>query len=223
MEVYRKGVIIIGIPVLILGQSGSGKSTSLRNFNEKEVGVFNVAGKPLPFRSKIKTFNTSDYDLIAKTLVANKSKCYVIDDSQYLMAFEQVAKAKEIGFAKYTDMGLHFMNLIRCIQNHTSEDTIVYFLHHTERNEDGHIKAKTVGKMIDNWVTLEGLFSIVLLAWTDGKKYKFITQSDGNTPCKSPMEMFPLEIDNDLKYVDTTIREYYGLTNNNNTKNGKED
>ena len=206
-------MIIIGIPVLILGQSGSGKSTSLRNFNEKEVGVFNVAGKPLPFRSKIKTFNTSDYNQIAKSLKDNKLKCYVIDDSSYLMSFEQVARAKEIGYAKYTDMGLHFLNLIRTIQNETSEDTIVYFLHHIERLEDGVIKAKTIGKMIDNWITLEGLFTIVLMAWTDGKQHKFITQSDGFTTCKSPLDMFPLEMDNDLKAVDTAIREYYEFNN----------
>ncbi len=213
MEIYRKGVIIIGIPVLILGHSGSGKSTSLRNFNEKEVGVFNVAGKPLPFRSKIKTFNTSDYNQIAKHLKDNKLKCYVIDDSSYLMSFEQVARAKETGYAKYTEMGLHFINLIRVIQNETSKDTIVYFLHHTERLDDGVLKAKTVGKMIDNWITLEGLFTIVLMAWTDGKQHKFITQSDGFTTCKSPLDMFPLEMDNDLKAVDTAIRKYYEFNN----------
>ena len=203
----------MGIPVLLIGQSGSGKSTSLRNFNEKEVGVFNVAGKPLPFRSKIKTFNTSDYNQIAKSLKDNKLKCYVIDDSSYLMSFEQVTRAKETGFAKYTDMGLHFINLIRVIQNETSKDTIVYFLHHTERLDDGVLKAKTIGKMIDNWITLEGLFTIVLMAWTDGKQHKFITQSDGFTTCKSPLDMFPLEMDNDLKAVDTTIREYYEFNN----------
>lgn len=206
-------MIIIGIPVLILGHSGSGKSTSLRNFNEKEVGVFNVAGKPLPFRSKIKTFNTSDYNQIAKHLKDNKLKCYVIDDSSYLMSFEQVARAKETGYAKYTEMGLHFINLIRVIQNETSKDTIVYFLHHTERLDDGVLKAKTVGKMIDNWITLEGLFTIVLMAWTDGKQHKFITQSDGFTTCKSPLDMFPLEMDNDLKAVDTAIRKYYEFNN----------
>lgn len=203
----------MGIPVLLIGQSGSGKSTSLRNFNEKEVGVFNVAGKPLPFKSKIKPFNTSDYNQITKSLRNNKMKCYVIDDSSYLMSFEQVARAKETGFAKYTDMGLHFLNLIRVIQNETSEDTIVYFLHHTERLDDGVLKAKTIGKMIDNWITLEGLFTIVLMAWTDGKQHKFITQSDGFTTCKSPLDMFPLEMDNDLKAVDTAIREYYEFNN----------
>lgn len=208
----------MGVPVLVLGASGSGKSTSLRNFDPAEVGVFNVAGKPLPFRKKLNIVNTSDYNKIAKSLTSNKLKVYVIDDSQYLMAFEQIARAKESGFQKYTDIGLHFSELLRVIRDMTSEDTIVYFLHHVERDEQGMVKAKTVGKLIDNWLTLEGLFSIVLYTWTDGKKYKFITQSDGFTTAKSPMEMFPLEIDNDLKMVDTTIREYYGWNNKEEVK-----
>lgn len=201
----------MGVPVLILGNSGSGKSASMRNFTPEEVGIFNVASKPLPFRNKLKSVNGSDYGTIINVLKANKSKRYVIDDSQYLLAFEQLARAKEMGYQKYTDMGLHFTSLVQTVINCTSDDTIVYFLHHTERADDGSVKAKTVGKMIDNWLTLEGLFTIVLLAWTDGKKHLFITQSDGQTTAKSPMEMFPVEIDNDLKYVDDTIREYYGM------------
>ena len=94
---------------------------------------------------------------------------------------------------------------------HMPEDTIVYFLHHTETSDTGKIKAKTVGKMLDNQLTVEGLFSFVLLASTDGTTHKFITQSDGYTTAKSPMDMFPLEIDNDLKTVDKAIREYWSL------------
>ena len=93
-----------------------------------------------------------------------------------------------------------------------SDDTIVYFTMHCDRSEDGNkVKAKTAGKMIDSQLTLESLFSIVLYCVTDGKRHYFITQSDGVTTAKSPMEMFPLEMDNDLKAVDTAIREYYGL------------
>ncbi len=90
---------------------------------------------------------------------------------------------------------------------------IVYFLHHTEQDSNtGKIKAKTMGKMLDNQLTVEGLFSIVLLCQTDGRTHSFVTQSDGFTPAKSPMEMFDPEIDNDLKMVDKTIREYYNFT-----------
>lgn len=195
---------------MIMGESGSGKTTGLRNFDPKEVGIFNVASKPLPFRKKLATINHADYKTIAETLAKNKLKCYVIDDSQYLLAFEQFRRAKEIGYAKFTDMAVNFANLLEVIRDHTSEDTIVYLLHHTATDDYGTKRVKTIGKMLDEKLTIEGLFSIVLLAETDGKDHWFTTQSDGTTTAKSPMEMFPLKIDNDLKMVDDTIRDYYG-------------
>lgn len=203
----------MGTSVLILGASGSGKSASLRNFEPSEIGVFNVAGKPLPFRKKLNLVNTADYNRIAEALGRNTLKCYVIDDSQYLMAFSLFDRAKEVGYTKFTDCALAFYNMLKFIRERTSEDTIVYLLHHTEQTDDGRIKAKTSGKMLDNQLTLEGLFSIVLLAETDGKEHWFTTQSDGFTTAKSPMDMFPPKIDNDLKLVDTAIREYYAWNN----------
>ena len=209
----------MGIPVLILGESGSGKSASLRNFNEDEIGIFNVAGKPLPFRKKLNKVDNASYSDIVGRLKLNKLKTYVIDDSQYLMAFEMFDKVKDVGYNKFTDIGVHFRNLVDFVIKGTSADTIVYFLHHTEQTETGKIKAKTVGKMLDNQLTLEGLFSIVLLCKTDGKEHFFETQSDGFTTCKSPMEMFTPKIDNDLKQVDTIIREYYELNNKEEKEN----
>lgn len=202
----------MGIPVLILGASGSGKTASLRNFSDTELGIFNVASKPLPFRKRLPLINKPSYQMIMATLKKNSLKTYVIDDSQYLMAFGLFQRAKELGYQKFTDCALNFYNLVSSVINDTSDDTIVYFLHHTERAEDGHIKAKTSGKMLDNQLTLEGLFSIVLLCETDGKEHYFLTQSDGMTTVKSPMDMFPLKIENDLKLVNTTIRKYYGFT-----------
>ena len=209
----------MGIPVLILGESGSGKSCSLRNFNENEVGIFNIAGKPLPFRKHLQAVENAHYADIIKGLKLGKVKTYVIDDSQYLMAFEMFDRAKEMGYNKFTDIALNFRNLIDYIMRNTPKDYIVYFLHHTETTDTGKIKAKTSGKMLDNQITLEGLFSIVLLCKTDGKEHYFETQSDGFTTCKSPMEMFDVKIDNDLKMVDTTIRNYYEL---NKIEGGKE-
>ena len=148
-------------------------------------------------------------------------KTYVIDDSQYLMAFEMFDRAKELGYNKFTDVALNFRNLVDFVIKDTPKDTIVYFLHHTETTDTGKIKAKTSGKMLDNQLTLEGLFSIVLLCKTDGQEHYFETQSDGYTTCKSPMEMFPLKIDNDIKLVDTTIREYYGVNNNESKSDTK--
>lgn len=199
----------MGVPVLIVGASGSGKSASLRNFAESEVGIFSVASKPLPFRKKLPIVNKATYGTICAGLTKNNLRCYVIDDSQYLMCFESLAKAKDTGYTKFTDIALNFYKLIDTIINQTMEDTIVYLLHHEERNEQGMRKAKTIGKMLDNQLTLEGLFSIVLFAETDGKNHWFTTQSDGYTTAKSPMEMFAERIPNDLKEVDTIIREYY--------------
>lgn len=212
----------MGIPVMILGESGSGKTTSLRNFEPEEVSVFNVAGKPLPFRKKLPVITTSNYEVIKQKMLKSKKKSFVIDDSQYLLVFESFDRAKETGYGKFTDMALNFRNLIDFIIRQLPNDVIVYFLHHIETTETGKVKAKTIGKMLDSQLTVEGLFSIVLLCQTDGKNYKFITQSDGFTTAKSPMDMFPLEIDNDLKLVDKTIREYWGLNPETNENESEE-
>lgn len=201
----------MGIAVLVLGASGSGKSTSMRNFDESEIGIFNVAGKPLPFRKKLPKVDNATYAAIYKVLNEPKLKKYVIDDSQYLMAFESFDHAKETGYGKFTNMALNFRNLIDFIIRRTPADCIVYMLHHTELSEDGKLKAKTLGKMLDNQLTVEGLFSIVLLCQVEGSEHYFITNSDGSNPAKSPMDMFEMKIENDLKFVDTTIREYYEI------------
>lgn len=209
----------MGIPVLILGKSGSGKTASLRNFEPNEIGIFNVAGKPLPFRKRLPLFNNVTYDHIKGSLAQNKIKRYVVDDSQYLMAFYMFNHAMDIGYTKFTKCAVDFKDLIDFVVQRTSPDTIVYFLHHTEQMDDGTLKAKTQGKMLDNQLTLEGLFSIVLMAETDGKKHWFLTQSNGKNPCKAPMEMFPDKIDNDLKMVDDTIRKYYNMEEKTDEEN----
>lgn len=202
----------MGIPVLIIGESGSGKSRSIKEFNPEEVAIFNVAGKPLPFKKKFPyTINNADYTTIEKKLKESKFKRYVIDDAQYLMAFELFEKAKQTGYNKFTDIAVHYQNLLATIIEDTPNDCIVYILQHSEETNTGKIKIKTVGQMLDNQLTVEGLFTIVLRSFYSNKQYKFITQTDGNTPCKSPEEMFDLEIPNDLKFVDDKIREYYGL------------
>lgn len=201
----------MGIPVLILGESGSGKTCSLRNFAPGEIKVFSVAGKRLPFKSKIEIELNSNYDSIKASLKNGGFKSYAIDDSQYLMAFEMFSRAKETGYNKFTDIAVQFRSLIDVISRELPADTIVYMLHHTERCDDGHIKVKTVGKMLDNQLTVEGLFETVLLCDVKETTHYFITQSDGFVPAKSPMGMFPPTIDNDLKYVDTSIRDYYGM------------
>ncbi len=201
----------MGIPVLIIGESGSGKSSSLRNFSEDEIGIFNVAGKPLPFRKKLPKKNNATYATIFKSMNKPDRRAYVIDDSQYLLSFELFDRANENGYNKFSDIALHFRGLLDFIIRQIPDDIIVYFLHHSEESDSGKIKAKTVGKMLDNQLTVEGLFSIVLLATAEGGQYRFITQSDGMSTAKSPMDMFEREIPNDLRMVDATIREYWSM------------
>lgn len=203
----------MGIPVLLLGSSGSGKSASMRNFTPDEVGVFNVASKPLPFKAKLPLFNCSDYAKIMAAMQKSDKKVFVVDDSQYLSVFANFQRAKESGYTKFIDMALNEYNLIQFVIRNLPDDTIVYFMRHIDIDEGGRVHAKTIGKMLDqNLGGLEGMFSIVLMAQTDGNEYFFQTQSDGYSPCKTPMEMFSeRKIPNDLKLVDKTIREYYEM------------
>lgn len=197
-----------------MGESGSGKSASLRNFKKEDVGILNVASKPLPFRNTngLVTVNKATYSMIKGAVTSPNRLSYVIDDAQYLMAFESFDKANITGYTKFTEMAKNYEEMLRTIQEDTSPDTIVYVIQHIETDENGKVKAKTLGKMLDQQLTIEGLFSIVLLAKADERRHYFVTQSDGTNPCKSPMGMFDeVEIDNDLKMVDDAIREYYNL------------
>lgn len=208
----------MGIPVLILGESGSGKSTSLRNFEPNELVIYNFAGKPLPFKkgAKMNRADNATYSVIKQNMSKKKFKRYVIDDSQYLLCFELFDRSAETGYTKFTEMANHFYSLIKFVIKEMPADTIVYFLHHIEQ-QDGKVKAKTIGKMLDEKLTVEGLFSIVLMAINKDGEHLFLTQSDGTNTVKTPLEMFEKEeIDNDLKLVDTTIRKYYEIEVNNN-------
>lgn len=202
----------MGIPVLVLGESGSGKTYSIRNFNVNEVGIFSVEKGRLPFKKDFRVAKNATYERICSSLKKPNLKAYVIDDSQYLMVNELFDKAKDTGYGKFTDMALHFRDLIHIINHQVPDDVIVYFLHHTEQDGNtGRIKAKTIGKMLDQQLTVEGCFDIVLLTSCEGSEHYFITQSDGYTTAKSPEGMFEQKIPNDLKAVDTAIREYWNL------------
>jgi hypothetical protein len=209
----------MGIPVLILGESGSGKSASLRNFKKGEVGIINVAGKPLPFKGDLGSYSTDNYAQIHAILEKAKAKIIVIDDAQYLMANEFMRRAKETGFQKFTDIGQNYWNLIMTVINKLDDDVVVYFMSHIERDQEGHEKVKTIGKLLDEKITTEGLFSIVLKTQVKDGKYSFVTQTNGMDTVKSPIGLFEeLEIDNDLKIVDQKIREYYELDKKSATK-----
>ena len=205
----------MGNLILILGKSGSGKSTSLRNFEPDEVGVFSVAGKRLPFRSKLPVVQHATYARIAEIMAANRRRCYVVDDATYLMQFDNFSRAKEVGYGKYVDMAVAFQQLLQRA-SWTSEDTNVFLLMHPDTDDMGREKPKTIGKMLDEKLCVEGLFPIVIDARVqqgeDGRpRHVFVTENDGTNLAKAPMGMLPAVMDNDLKAVDTAIREYWGM------------
>lgn len=201
----------MAIPVLILGESGTGKSASLRNFEPDDLKVINVANKPLPFKNKFESISTDDYRTIIKELKLNKKKVAVIDDAQYLMANEFMRRATERGFDKFTEIAQNFWTLVNTVKD-LPADQVVYFLAHIERDANGNEKIKTIGKLLDEKITVEGMFTIVLKTNVTDGVYSFITQNSGHDTVKSPIGMFPsIVIDNDLKYVDEKIRNYYEI------------
>ena len=201
----------MGTGVLILGHSGSGKSASMRNCTADRFGIVNVQSKPLPFKSDLKTYDTDNYPDVINALIKGKTPSVVIDDSQYLMSHEYMYRASETGFQKYSEIGTHFFQLLEAIRK-LPNDKIVYLMHHIDRADDGFEKAKTVGKMVDNYICVEGCFSIVLKAVASQSGYFFKTRTSGQDAVKTPMGMFSAEeIDNDLLMVDDTIRDYYGI------------
>ena len=214
----------MAIPVLIIGRSGSGKTYSLKNFKADEVGVISVEKGRLPFHSDLKVakvpkdptggeardaaqLNAAKYSWIMRAVKNAKTKSIVIDDSQYLLVNELFDRTYEKGYDKFTSMAQKFRDLIHFINELEEDDKIVYFLHHSEQDSDGREKVKTIGKMLDEKLTVEGCFDIVIYC----QDHKFFTQSNGQSTAKTPEDMFPLEIPNDLKSVDTSIREYYGI------------
>lgn len=202
----------MAIPVLILGESGTGKSASMRNFKPDELAIVNVVGKPLPFRGRFESLDGDSYRKIKKFIGETNKKAIVIDDAQYLMANEFMRRATERGYDKFTEIAQNFWDLINTIRALPS-DVVVYVMAHTERDGSGNEKIKTIGRMLDEKITIEGMFTIVLKTAVSDGVYNFSTQNNGNDTVKSPLGLFASSlIDNDLKAVDTAIREYYELT-----------
>ena len=202
--------------VLIMGESGSGKSASLRNFAPNEISVFNVTNKPLPFKqgkTKIPKIDNATYADIANALANPNKRAYVIDDAGYLLSFEMFKRANETGYSKFTDMAKNFFDMLDFINTKLPNDIIVYITMHTEDDPEMHrVKVKTIGKMLDQNLKIEGLFSIVLRAVQTEDGYKFVTRDDMVSTAKSPIGMWEEDmIDNDLKEVDRVIREYYDM------------
>lgn len=204
----------MGTPVFIEGDTGSGKTFSLRNLPVEGTAILEVEKQHLPFKSKLSgvMVKNAGYAEIGKTLQNKNLKRVIIDDSQYLLVNEFFDRAKETGYQKFTDIALRFRNVIHFVNQRTPDDMIVYFLHHTELDANGKTKAKTIGKMLDEKLTLEGCFDIVLHAVVENKEHVFITNGGEYDSAKTPYQMFNADrIPNDLNAVDQAIREYYGL------------
>lgn len=207
----------MGIPVLIYGRSGSGKSRSLKGFGEEEIFLVNVVGKPLPFPGRFKySYKTDKYSNILEGLTTMPTKAAVIDDAGYLltntfMRGHSAPKSGSSSFDLYNDIADSFWKLLRYIQIKLPEDVVVYIMMHENTSDYGETKLRTIGKLLDEKVCIEGMVTICLRCMVEGDRHYFRTQSSGMDISKSPEGMFDLEIENDLKAVDTRIREYWGL------------
>ena len=199
------------VPVLLIGQSGSGKSTSLRNFKGDEVAVVNVLGKPLPFKSDIKAGKCDDYNQILNAIKNTTKKTIVIDDANYLITNEFMNKSSVKGYDKYNELANNFWNLINGIKSIEGGKT-VYLIMHEDTDENGNVKPKTIGKLLDDKVNIQGMFTICIRAMFDNGNYIFRLKTNGQDCVKTPFGMFEEDtMENDLKEFDKVVREYYEL------------
>ncbi|MDG6880979.1 Uncharacterised protein [Phocoenobacter uteri] len=216
----------MSIATLILGESGTGKSASLRNLDPEKVLLIQVVPKPLPFKStewkvikkdengKYSDGNilvTDNVNLICNAIMKSRKDIIIIDDYQYIMANEFMRRGSERGFDKFTEIGIHGWQVVDCAIN-ACPDKRIYLLAHTQTDDLGKTKLKTIGKMVDEKIVLDGLFTICLRTQVSSGEYKFSTQNNGSDTVKSPIGLFQeSEIDNDLNLVDNAICDYYDI------------
>ena len=207
----RKVKNMKSVPVLLIGKSGSGKSASMRNFKKEEIAIANVLGKPLPFKSNLDAPKVDNYDILLKAIQNTDKKVIVVDDANYLITNEFMNKSSVKGFDKYNEMGNNFFNLINGIKNIEGGKT-VYLIMHEDTDDEGNVKPKTIGKLLDDKVNIQGMFTICLRSMYDNGNYIFRLKTNGQDCVKTPIGLFDEEqMENDLKLVDTKIREYYEL------------
>lgn len=210
----------MSIAVMVLGTSGTGKSASLRNMDPAQTLLIQTIPKPLPFRSKewrgVKEGGnivvSSDSAQIVTAMQKTSRPIIVVDDFQYLLATEYMARAFEKGYEKFTEMALHYFNVLTAAAT-LAPHKRVYMLSHTDMSDTGQVKAKTIGKLLDEKITVEGLVTIVLRTLVINGAYVFSTRNNGADTVKTPIDLFADEhIPNDLAEADKAIVQYYELS-----------
>lgn len=213
----------MSIGIMILGESGTGKSTSMRNLDPEKTLLIQAIRKPLPFRSENwkywnketspdgNIFVTDDSVKIVQAIIQSSKEIIIIDDWQYILCNELMRRCDEKGYDKFTEIGRRAWDILNASIS-MNNNKRVYLLAHTNTDDSGKVRAKTIGKMLDDKVVVEGMFSIVLRTAVQNGNYLFSTRNNGSDTVKSPIGMFEDElIDNDLKAVDDAIIEFYNL------------
>lgn len=214
----------MSVATMILGKSGTGKSASLRNLNPADTLLIQVVRKPLPFKSKDwgyfnkdtnpkgNVFVSDHWETIVKLASKTGRKVIVVDDFQYVLANEMMRRTDERGYDKFTDIARHGWEVFTALTS-LADDVRVYLLSHSQEDDSGNVRMKTIGKMLDEKIVLEGLVTIVLRTHVTDGRYEFSTRNNGSDTVKSPMGLFEDDrIDNDLSAVDTAICDYYSIT-----------
>jgi hypothetical protein len=196
--------------VLVISKTGTGKSSSLRNFKKGEASVILCSGKELPFKSDLAVMVPKTSTDVVAGIKGASTPVVVVDDTNYIMSFEEMARAGEIGYAKFTQMAVNMVSIFRAISEKPG-DQIFYIMAHAADTEDGMIRFKTTGKMLSEKIVLEGLTNILLTNEVADGEFVFKVKTDG-TGVKSPMGMFQTDtVENDLKVVNEVIRAYYDM------------
>jgi hypothetical protein len=208
--------------ILVIGENGTGKSTAIHTLNPKETFLIKIISKVLPFRGSNKLYRTEgksincycndNWQMVIKALQRAAQlnfKNIVLDDFQYVMANEFMKRAYEVGYSKYTEIGCHAWEIIKTAMD-LKDDINIFILSHSEETDHGKFKLKTIGKLCDEKIVLEGMFTQEFYSTIKEGEYVFQTRNLGQGGAKNPMDMFKEDfIPNDLQFIVDTMEAYY--------------